>query len=76
MLTVKASAVGVLLDATAGVNGVAAGIAEEVAAMAEVSGVAAINGIADEDEIGRGVESWMATGIEDISVWFRNRATL
>ena len=75
MLTVKASAARVLLGATSGVSA-AAGVVEEVAALAEVSGAAAINGIADEDDIGMGVESWMATGNEGNSVWFRNRATL
>lgn len=76
VLTVRASAAGVLLDATSGFNGVAAGIVEEVAAIAEVSGLAAIKGVVDEEDIVTGVEIWMATGMEGISVWFRNRATL
>ena len=68
MLTVRASAAGVLLDATTGFNVVAAGVIEEVAAIAEVSGLAAIKDIVDEEDIVMGVEIWMATGIEGISV--------
>lgn len=54
--TVRASVVGLLLDATLGVNGVAIDFVEEVTTKAEVSGLAAIEGTIDEEDIGIGVE--------------------
>ena len=52
-------AAGLLLESTSGVNGVAVGTVEEVATRAEVSGLAAIEGIIDEEDIGRVVEVWI-----------------
>lgn len=52
----RASVVGLLLDATLGVNGVAIDFVEEVTTKAEVSGLAAIEGTIDEEDIGIGVE--------------------
>ena len=76
MLVLSELAEGLLLNATSVVKVVAAAILEEVIAKAEVSGLAAIRGIIDEEVIGMGVEMAMAAGIESISVWLRNRATL
>lgn len=76
MLVLCEFAEGLLLNATLVVKVVAAAIVEEVIAKAEVSGLAAIRGIIDEEVIGMGVEMAMAAGIEGISVWLRNRATL
>lgn len=76
MLVLSEFAEGLLLNATLVVKVVAAAIVEEVIAKAEVSGLAAIRGIIDEEVIGMGVEMAMAAGIEGISVWLRNRATL
>ena len=59
----------------AGVNGVVAGFIEEGAAASEVSGLAAMEDVTDEEDIGIGVETMMSAGIEGISVWLRNRAT-
>lgn len=72
----RASVAGLLLDTSSSVDGLAAGIVEEVATKAEVSGLAAIKGIIDEEVIGVVVEVWMSSRIEGVSVWLRNRATL
>lgn len=68
VFTARASAPVLLLDATSGINAVATGSVEEVAAKAKVSGPAAIEGIIDVEDVGMGVEVWMSAGIEDISV--------
>ena len=67
---------GLLLDTPSSVDSLAAGIVEEVATKAEVSELAAIEGIVDDEVIGVGVFVWMSSGIEGVSVWLRNRATL
>ena len=67
-LVVKASVVGLLLDATSGVNGVAAGAVGEVGAASEFSGLAAVEGVIDEENIGTMVEGWRSAGIEVMSV--------
>ena len=67
-LVVKASVAEVLLDATSGVNAVAAGAVEEVGAASEVSGLAAVEGVTDEEDIGTMVEVWRSAGIEGMSV--------
>lgn len=74
-LTVEASAAGLLLDTMSGVDCLA-GVVEEVATKAEVSGLAAIGDIINEEYTGVGVEDWLSAGIEGVSVWLRNRATL
>lgn len=71
VLMMRASAA----DIASGVNGVVAGFIEEVAAASEVSGLAAMEDVTDEEDIGIGVETMMSAGIEGISVWLRNRAT-
>lgn len=75
MLTAGVSAAGSLLDITSGINGFVAGVVEEVVTKADVSGLAAIEGVIDEEDIGVGVEIWMSAGTAGISVWLRNRAT-
>lgn len=67
---------GLLLDATSGVGSAAAATVEEVAAKAEVSGLASIRGAIDEEDIAMVVEIWVSAGVEGISVWLRYRATL
>ena len=64
-----------MLDARSGVAGIAAGMVEEVAAKAEVSGLVAIDGSTDEEDIGMNVDVMMSVGIEGIAVWLKNRAT-
>ncbi len=76
VLPARTSAVGLLLDASSGVDGVAVGIIEEVAATIEVGAPPAIEGIIDEEDIGTGVELWMSARFEAISVVLRNRAAL
>lgn len=76
VLTVRVSAAGLLLDPTSGVNGLAAGVVEEVTAKAKVSGMAAIEVITDVEDIGVGVEVRISAGIEGVFVWLRNRAML
>lgn len=76
VLTARAFAAGLLLDATSGVNSFAASTVEEVAKSADFSGLAAIEGVIDEEDMITGVKVWISAGIEVDSVWLRNRATL
>lgn len=71
----RVSAVGSLLDVTSGINGFVAGVVEEVVTKAEVSELAAMEGVIDKEDIGVGVEIGMSAGTAGISVWLRNRAT-
>ena len=75
MLIARTFVAGLMLDATSGVAGIAAGIVEEVAAKAEVPGLVAIDGSTDEEDIGMDVDIMMSAGIEGISVLLKNRAT-
>ena len=74
VLMTRASAARLLLDA-AGVNGVVAVFAKEVAAAAETSRLVVMEDVTDEEGIGIGVKTMLSAGIEGISVWLRNRAT-
>ena len=58
-LVARTFAAGLLVDTTSGVNGVAVGNGEEVAANTEVSRLAVIEGIIDEEDIGRVVKVWI-----------------
>ena len=75
MLTVRVFAADLLLDASLRVNGIATGMMEELEAVLEVSGLAAIEGMTGVEGIGIGVKVWMSSGIEGVPVWLRNRAT-
>ena len=75
MLTVRVLAAELLLDASLGVNGIATGIIEELKAIFEVSGLAAIEGMTGVEGVGMGVKVWISAEIEGVSVWLRNRAT-
>ena len=57
-----------MLDPMSDVNGVATGVVEEVATNAEVSGLAAIEAVTDEEGTSIGVEVWILAGVEGISV--------
>ena len=63
-----------MVDATLGVNGVAAGIVEGMAVRPTSSELAAIKVVVDEEDIGKNIEVWMAAGVEGISVRLRYRA--
>lgn len=75
MLTVRGLAADLMIDVSLGVNGIATGIREELEAILEVSGLAAIEGMTSVEGVGIGVKVWMSAGVEGISVWLRNRAT-
>lgn len=75
MLTVRVLVADLLLDGSLRVNGIATLIMEELEAVLEVSGVAAIEVMTGVEGIGIGVKVWMSSGIEGVSVWLRNRAT-
>ena len=75
MLAVRVFATDLLLDASLWVNGIATGTIEELEAVLEVSGLAAIEGMTGVEDAGIGVNVWMSSGTEGVSVWLRNRAT-
>ena len=58
-LVARTFAAGLLVDTTSGINGVAVGNVEEVAAKTEASGLAAIKVVIDEEDIGSVVEVWI-----------------
>lgn len=75
-LVVRTLLAELLVDTTLGSNGVVVNSAEEVAARDEVTGLAADDGIIDEEDIVTMVEVWASGGIEGVSVLLRNRAAL
>ena len=68
VLVVGRSVVGLLLDTTLGVNGVAVGAVEEVVEEMETSELAAMEGIKDREDVGVVIEVWLSAGVEGISV--------
>ena len=75
VLLARRSVGALTLGVTSDVSDVTVGMVEEVAARIEVSGLATVEGI-NEEETGKGVRVGISAGIEAVFVWLRNRAAL